>query len=60
MIVPRVLAVGAEVAGGEDTAEYRARWPLGIEARLMFDILHYTHLRLAMPPALDLCTCSGR
>jgi integrase len=27
-------------------AKYRARWPLGTEARLMFDILHYTHLRL--------------
>lgn len=25
---------------------YRARWPLGTEARLMFDILHYTFLRL--------------
>src|ERR1700756_3275229 len=24
----------------------RARWLLGTEARLMFDILHYTHLRL--------------
>jgi hypothetical protein len=30
----------------EDMAKYRARWPLGTEARLMFDILHYTHLRL--------------
>jgi hypothetical protein len=30
----------------EDMARYRARWPLGTEARLMFDILHYTHLRL--------------
>ncbi|MGA7071075.1 hypothetical protein [Bradyrhizobium sp.] len=27
-------------------AMYRARWPLGTEARLMFDILHYTFLRL--------------
>jgi hypothetical protein len=27
-------------------AKYRARWPLGTEARPMFDILHYTHLRL--------------
>src|SRR6201991_4003856 len=27
-------------------AKYRARWPLGTETRLMFDILHYTHLRL--------------
>jgi hypothetical protein len=27
----------------EDMAKYRARWPLGSEARLMFDILHYTH-----------------
>jgi hypothetical protein len=31
---------------GEDMAKYRTRWPLGTEARLMFDILHYTHLRL--------------
>ena len=30
----------------EDMAKYRARWSLGTEARLMFDILHYTHLRL--------------
>jgi len=30
----------------EDMARYRARWPLGTEARLMFDILHYTFLRL--------------
>ena len=30
----------------EDMAKYRARWPLGTEARLMFDILHYTFLRL--------------
>jgi integrase len=30
----------------EDMALYRARWPLGTEARLMFDILHYTFLRL--------------
>jgi integrase len=30
----------------EDMAKYRARWPLGTEARLMFDILHFTHLRL--------------
>jgi hypothetical protein len=30
----------------EDMAKYRARWLLGTEARLMFDILHYTHLRL--------------
>lgn len=27
-------------------ARYRAKWPLGTEARLMFDILHYTFLRL--------------
>lgn len=27
-------------------AKYRARWPLGTEARLMFDILHYTFLRV--------------
>jgi hypothetical protein len=26
-------------------AKYRARW-LGTEARLMFDVLHCTHLRL--------------
>jgi hypothetical protein len=25
---------------------YRPKWPLGTEARLMFDILHYTFLRL--------------
>lgn len=30
----------------EDMAIYRAKWPLGTEARLMFDILHYTFLRL--------------
>jgi hypothetical protein len=30
----------------EDMAPYRAKWPLGTEARLMFDILHYTFLRL--------------
>jgi Phage integrase family len=30
----------------DDMAQYRARWPLGTEARLMFDILHYTFLRL--------------
>ncbi|MGE5158614.1 MAG: hypothetical protein ACM3OF_10770 [Gemmatimonas sp.] len=36
----------------EDMAKYRARWPLGTEARLMFDS--------AMPLALDLRTCSGR
>jgi plasmid stabilization system protein ParE len=30
----------------ENMAKYRARWPLGTEARLMFDILHFTHLRL--------------
>lgn len=30
----------------EDMALYRAKWPLGTEARLMFDILHYTFLRL--------------
>lgn len=29
-----------------DMAIYRAKWPLGTEARLMFDILHYTFLRL--------------
>ena len=27
-------------------ARYRPKWPLGTEARLMFDILHYTFLRL--------------
>ena len=27
-------------------ARYRAKWPLDAEARLMFDILHYTFLRL--------------
>jgi len=30
----------------DDMATYRAKWPLGTEARLMFDILHYTFLRL--------------
>ncbi|MGJ4942506.1 hypothetical protein ACQR1W_18165 [Bradyrhizobium sp. HKCCYLS1011] len=30
----------------EDMARYRAKWPLGTEALLMFDILHYTFLRL--------------
>jgi integrase len=30
----------------EDMAMYRSKWPLGTEARLMFDILHYTFLRL--------------
>ena len=30
----------------DDMAVYRAKWPLGTEARLMFDILHYTFLRL--------------
>jgi integrase len=30
----------------DDMALYRAMWPLGTEARLMFDILHYTFLRL--------------
>jgi integrase len=29
-----------------DMARYRSKWPLGTEARLMFDILHYTFLRL--------------
>jgi hypothetical protein len=28
-------------------ALYRAKWPLGTEARRMFDILHYTFLRLS-------------
>jgi integrase len=30
----------------DDMALYRAKWSLGTEARLMFDILHYTFLRL--------------
>jgi hypothetical protein len=30
----------------EDMALYRAKWPLGTEARLMFDILHHTFLRV--------------
>ncbi|ODM80818.1 hypothetical protein A6452_23790 [Bradyrhizobium elkanii] len=30
----------------DDMARFRAKWPLGTEARLMFDILHYTFLRL--------------
>jgi hypothetical protein len=29
-----------------DMALYRAKWPLGTEARLMFDVLHYAFLRL--------------
>jgi integrase len=29
-----------------DLTLFRAKWPLGTEARLMFDILHYTFLRL--------------
>lgn len=29
----------------EDMAAYRTKWPVGTEARLMFDILHYTFLR---------------
>ncbi len=29
-----------------DMALYRTKWPLGTEARLMFDILHHTFLRL--------------
>lgn len=32
-----------------DMALYRTKWPLGTEARLMFDILHYTFLRLGDP-----------
>jgi hypothetical protein len=30
----------------KDMVLYRAKWPLGTEARLMFDIPHYTFLRL--------------
>ena len=30
----------------DDMARYRAKYPLGTETRLMFDILHYTFLRL--------------
>jgi integrase len=30
----------------DDMALFRAKWPLGTEARLVFDILHYTFLRL--------------
>lgn len=30
----------------DDMARYRAKWPMGTEARLMFDILHYTFLRV--------------
>jgi integrase len=30
----------------EDMAKFRERWPLGTMARLMFDILHYTFLRV--------------
>jgi hypothetical protein len=30
----------------DDMMLYRTKWPLGTEARLMFDILHYTFLRV--------------
>ena len=30
----------------EDMTAYRKKWPLGTEARLMFDILHFTFLRV--------------
>jgi integrase len=30
----------------DDMVLYRTKWPLGTEGRLMFDILHYTFLRL--------------
>jgi integrase len=30
----------------DDMVLYRTKWPLGTEARLMFDILHYTFLRV--------------
>jgi site-specific recombinase XerC len=30
----------------DDMVLYRTKWPLGTEARLMFDILHYAFLRL--------------
>jgi integrase len=30
----------------EDMVLYRAKWPLGTEARLMFDFLHHTFLRV--------------
>jgi hypothetical protein len=39
----------------EDMARYRTKWPLGTEARLMFNILHYTFFRLGdayRPPHL--------
>jgi integrase len=41
----------------DDMAMYRAKWPLGTEARLMFDILHYTFLRLGDPPHLRQVVC---
>jgi len=46
----------------EDMALYRTKWPLGTEARLMFDILHYTFLRLGDahrfgPPHLRQIVC---
>jgi hypothetical protein len=41
----------------EDMARYRAKWPLGTEARLMFDILHYTFLRLGDAHRFGPLTC---
>lgn len=38
-------------------ALYRAKWPLGTESRLMFDILHDTFLRLVMRTGLVPLTC---
>ena len=43
----------------EDMAKYRARWPLGTEARLMFDILHYTHLRLGDASRFGSCASAA-
>ena len=42
----------------EDMALYRTKWPLGTEARIMFDILHYTFLRLGDAHLLGRLTCA--
>jgi hypothetical protein len=44
----------------DDMAIYRAKWPLGTEARLMFDILHYTFLRLGDAPLRTAASPPGR
>jgi hypothetical protein len=42
----------------DDMVQYRAKWPLGTEARLMFDILHYTFLRLGDAHRSGPLTCA--